>query len=201
MFLLHKPSEENLERFLKVKEVLAYSYPEVGSTSSIPPQGYSVDHNRIILGKGGMIFDRAVEALRCWHMFDTSVTTLYRHQTPIAVGETVIVVAKHLGFYSLNASRIVYLINAGEGDILRFGFAYGTLPGHAQHGEERFLVEWNLSSDDIWYDLYAFSRPQRVLTRLGYVYGRYLQKRFAQESKAAMLRAVRNEDQALVQTA
>src|SRR5271157_5564244 len=38
----------------------------------------------------------------------------------------------------------------------------------------------------------AFSRPQWLLTRLGYRYMRRLQKRFGRESAAAMVRAVNN---------
>ncbi len=53
----------------------------------------------------------------------------------------------------------------------RFGFAYGTLPGHVESGEERFLVEWDRGDDAVWYDILAFSRPNHVLTRLGYPVG------------------------------
>ena len=42
----------------------------------------------------------------------------------------------------MNAGRVVYLVDE-DGPVPRFGFAYGTLPGHAESGEERFLVEWD----------------------------------------------------------
>jgi hypothetical protein len=45
----------------------------------------------------------------------------------------------------------------------------------------------------VWYDILAFSRPQRLLTRLGYPYVRRVQKRFGRESAAAMLKAVAND--------
>jgi hypothetical protein len=41
----------------------------------------------------------------------------------------------------------------------------------------------------VWYDLYAFSRPGHFVARLGYPLGRRLQRRFARESKQAMLAA------------
>jgi uncharacterized protein (UPF0548 family) len=41
----------------------------------------------------------------------------------------------------------------------------------------------------VWYDLYAFSRPGNV-ARLGAPIARALQKRFARDSKAAMVRTV-----------
>ena len=80
-----------------------------------------------------------------------------------------------------------------EGPVTRFGFANGTLPGHAGVGEERFLVEWDRATGEVWYDILAFSRPQRFLARSGYRYMRWVQKRFGRESAAAMRRAVGHE--------
>jgi uncharacterized protein (UPF0548 family) len=50
-------------------------------------------------------------------------------------------------------------------------------------------VEWHEEDDAVWYNIVAFSRPQQLLTRLGYPLVRRLQKRFARDSAAAMLRA------------
>ena len=72
----------------------------------------------------------------------------------------------------------------------RFGFAYGTLPGHAERGEERFLVEWSHEDDSVFYDVLAFSRPNHLLAWLGYPFARILQRRFARDSKEAMKEAV-----------
>jgi len=78
-----------------------------------------------------------------------------------------------------------------EGTVKRFGFAYGTLAEHAESGEERFSIEWNRADDTVWYDIRAFSRPRQMLARLmGYPLSPSLQKRFAEGSKAAMLRSV-----------
>jgi uncharacterized protein (UPF0548 family) len=90
------------------------------------------------------------------------------------------------GLWSLNACRIVYVVKEQR----RFGFAYGTLPAHAESGEERFTVEWRQEDNSVWYDILAFSRPRELLSRLGCPFVRKLQKRFARESAVAMLRAV-----------
>jgi uncharacterized protein (UPF0548 family) len=103
----------------------------------------------------------------------------------------VVVFARLFGCWLLNACRIVYVVNE-EGPVTRYGFAYGTLPGHAESGEERFTVEWHEADDAVWYDILAFSRPHQVLARLGYPLTRRLQKRFARDSAAAMQRAVSN---------
>src|SRR5262249_59558205 len=78
----------------------------------------------------------------------------------------------------------------GTGPVQRLGFAYGTLPEHAESGEERFTVERHEQDDAVWYDILAFSRPQQLLARWGYLFARRLQKRFARGSAAAMQRAV-----------
>jgi uncharacterized protein (UPF0548 family) len=107
---------------------------------------------------------------------------------PIEVGATVAVLVSHLGFWSLNASRIVYVIGQ-DGIDKKFGFAYGTLAQHAERGEERFSVEFHSEDQSVWYDVYAFSKPN-LLARLAYPFARSLQKSFAADSKLAMQKAV-----------
>ena len=153
------------------------------------PGGYTIDHNRVQLGRGEVIWDRAVKAIRGWQMFNIPWMHLYSPAAPIQVGTNVAVLVHHFGFYSLNACRVVYVIQEDE-PLTRFGFTYGTLAEHAERGEERFTVEWNRAEDNVWYDILAFSRPQMMLARLGYPLSRSLQKRFAEDSKAAMVRAV-----------
>ena len=98
-------------------------------------------------------------------------------------------IARLLGLWWLNACRIVYVVDERV-PVRRFGFANGTLPAHSETGEERFLIEWDAASGAVCYDILAFSRPHEFLARLGYPYTRRVQKRLAQESAAAMVRAV-----------
>jgi uncharacterized protein (UPF0548 family) len=106
----------------------------------------------------------------------------------IQVGTDVAVLVRHFGFYSLNACRIAYVVDE-DGPLGRYGFGYGTLAEHGERGEERFTVERNRAEDEVWFDILAFSRPQKALAKLGYPLSRMLQKRFAAASKAAKLRA------------
>jgi len=121
-------------------------------------------------------------------MFNVPWVRIYWPSTPLETGADVAVSVSHFGFYSLNACRIVYVIDEDK-PIKRFGFAYGTLAEHAETGEERFSVEWNLAKDEVWYDIFAFSRPQKKLAKLGYPLSRMLQRRFAAASMAAMLQS------------
>jgi uncharacterized protein (UPF0548 family) len=189
LFRLTAPSEASILRFIWKQKDSTFSYPEVGASAAAVPAGYSVDHNRIQLGRGEAAWQEAKQAIRTWQMFNMPWVRLSWPNAPIQAGTNVGVSIRHFGFYSLNACRIVYVVDEG-GSVNRFGFAYGTLADHAERGEERFTVEWHRAEDTVWYDILAFSRPKSVLARLGYPLSRLLQKRFAEGSKAAMLEAV-----------
>jgi uncharacterized protein (UPF0548 family) len=168
---------------------LDLTYAAVGATAVIPPAGYVVDRTRIKLGEGAATFAAAKAALRRWEHFRLGWVEAWPPETPIQAGQVVAVVARLFGLWWLNACRIVYVVDE-PGPVQRFGFAYGTLPEHAESGEERFTVDWHEVDDAVWYDILAFSRPQQLLARLGYPLARRLQKRFARDSATAMQRAV-----------
>jgi uncharacterized protein (UPF0548 family) len=200
MFLLKEPSEAQIRHFISSQRGQSFSYAEVGASRHGDVErveGYTVDHNRIKLGVGQNTFTHAVAALRQWKHFDLGWVLIAPPDTTIEVGVTVAVLARPFAFWSLNACRIVYVIDedapamsADNGTtVKRFGFAYGTLRDHAERGEERFTIEWQ-DDDSIWYDILAFSRPN-LLAKLGYPLTRRLQKKFARDSLAAMVKAVR----------
>ncbi len=186
MFLLSRPTNDQIDSFLRGCEGDSFSYTEVGASKNELPQGYHIDHNRILLGYESDTWEHAKQAIRDWKMFEVDGIELCFPDTPIDAGRNVAPLAKHLGFYSLNACRIVYVIDEPN----RFGFAYGTLSEHAEKGEERFTVEFCPETQEVWYEVVAFSRPASLLVKLGYPYSRYRQKQFSSGSKAAMLRAV-----------
>ena len=190
LLLFSKPDDNAIRRFLAAQQGQVFSYAELASSrTGVPPSGYNVDHNRIRLGEGPAAFERAVEGIRRWEMFRMPWIQLCWHSASIEPGTTVAVLVSVPGAWSLNACRIVYGIDEARPQA-RFGFAYGTLPDHAEIGEERFTVEMNDADGSVWYDVLAFSRPGH-LARLAYPYTRALQKRFARDSLAAMKAFVR----------
>lgn len=191
MFSLRRPSAQQIRRFIDAQRTLDFTYHGVGSTAGTPPAGYVVDRTRAQLGSGEHVFRRAQAALAAWRHFELGWLHASLPHTPLETGQVVAVTA-HLGPVRwLNACRIVYLIDEST-PIRRFGFAYGTLPDHAESGEERFLLEWDPRDDSVWYDILAFSRPRHVLARLGYPAVRWMQKRFGRDSAAAMQAACRD---------
>jgi uncharacterized protein (UPF0548 family) len=185
VFLICQPTDVVIHAFLQAQAQLDFTYPDTGATAATAPASYIVDHTRIRIGTGEAVFLRAKISLEGWKQFDLGWLKASPNDTPIRSGEVVAVVARTFGLRSLNAARIVYVVNEPR----KFGFAYGTLPGHVEKGEERFLVE-RTDDDSVWYDILAFSRPSHLFTKIGYPLVRRLQKRFGRESAAAMVRAV-----------
>ncbi len=186
MFMIHRPSRTVIDGFIVEQRSHKFSYPDVGATRGTLPGGYTVDHNRVRLGHGDQVFRQAVASLRLWQMFKLGWVELFQPGTQIEAGATVAVLVHHFGFWSLNACRIVYVIDEER----RFGFAYGTLQDHAEEGEERFSLQWVAEDDSVVYDILAFSKPRMWPARLARPLSRVLQKRFARDSMAAMQRAI-----------
>ncbi len=191
MITLRKPSAATVQRFLDQQVAAPFSYQGVGSSAGQTPQGYIVDHTRVLLGHGEAVYQAACAGVRGWQQFNLGWVLPGDFITPIQSGQTVAVMGHAVGLWWLNACRIVYVIDE-TGPIARFGFAYGTLPSHAERGEERFQIEWHRHDDGVWYDILAFSRPNLLVARLGYPLVRRQQKRFARDSAAAMQRVVQN---------
>jgi uncharacterized protein (UPF0548 family) len=189
MFRLFKPTDAELHRFIEEQRKFPFTYTAVGATLETSgvaiPSGYNVDRTRIRLGAGDADFAAAKQAIRAWKHFDMGWVGIWPAGIPIEKGSIAVVLTHSLGLWSAHTARIVYTLDEPR----RFGFAYGTLPGHAEQGEERFLVE-QLDDGSVWYDVIAFSRPRHILAKLSYPMVRRLQKRFGRDTAAAMLRAV-----------
>jgi uncharacterized protein (UPF0548 family) len=189
MVSLLKPSEELLRQLVAEQAMLPFSYSAVGATAKTPPAGYVVDRTRIELGEGQTAFDSAKAALQRWQQFQLGWVQPWSPETPLEPGQVVAIMGWAVGLWWLNACRIVYTLDE-SGPVTKYGFAYGTLPGHIESGEERFLIEWDLYTDKVSYDILAFSRPNHFLVRLGYWLVRSRQKQFSRDSAVSMYRAV-----------
>jgi len=94
-----------------------------------------------------------------------------------------------MGLWTLNLSRITQTIDTET----HFGFVYSTTQMHVEQGDERFLVERDPATGDVWYELEAVSRPRHPLARLAYPVTRAFQRRFARDSHRRMRKATKTE--------
>ncbi len=189
MFFAREPSDATVRQFLESQRAQPFSYADVGASFKTPPPGFFIDHNRVQLGHGVAVYNAAVNALRHWRQFDLGWVSVANDDEAIDVGGIVAVKARAFGAWSLNACRIVYVINE-EAPIKKFGFGYGTLPDHIECGEEQFTIEWYTQDDAVCYDILAFSKPHHLLTWVGLPFARMFQKRFARESMQRMRKEV-----------
>jgi len=191
MFTLFEPSDARIEVFLAHQKDLPFSYNEVGASQISIPSGYPVNHRRIQLGSGADAFARARDAIQSWTMYKLAWTRLYPKAAPVAAREVVCVVVNHGFCWSLNPCRIIY-VSEENGVVEKFGFAFGTLPGHSEEGEERFTVEWRHADDSVWFELLSFARPHHILAKIGFPFVGLFQRKFAADSGRVMLEAVEN---------
>lgn len=175
VWFLQKPSEARLEALVEGLATTPFSYSAVGATAEVLPTTYWTDRAAVDLGTGHGVFARAKAVLADLSMFDNGVTELYPRTPRVKPGQVVLVQLRVLGLWSVNPCRVVYVVDTPE----QFGFAYGTLPGHAEQGEEVFLVRRN-SGGRVWFETNAFSRPQEWLVKLGNPYAKKLQQRVKQ---------------------
>lgn len=187
MFLISRPSDAFIERFLQASIALPLTYAPVGLAEQRAP-GYDRDEMAAVIGHGLRDFDRARSALARWAHFDIGWVEVFPRGAATETGTCVAVLIRHLGFWSLNGARVVY---QHEQTHTRFRFAYGTLPNHAEKGEESFEVELDAASGEVTYRLRAVSRPRAALARIGYPIARALQARFRRDSRRALMRRVR----------
>src|ERR1700722_11832293 len=118
---------------LAALEELPLTYPEVGATAAGElPTGYGHLHVEKQIGTGQQRFERAAEAVMRWGM-QRGAGLRGNASSDVAAVDTVVLV--RMGFLPAPC-RVVYVID--EPDIR--GFAYGTLEGHPESGEERFVV-------------------------------------------------------------
>jgi len=188
MFLIRRPSQREIEKFLNQSRDLPLSYDPVGIARQTP-LGFNADLASTVIGHGREAFERAKIALAHWRHYEMGWVELFPHRASIEPGSVVAVLVRHLGFWSLNGCRVVY----GIGDRQTgssFGFAYGTLNNHAELGEEIFEVRLGPESEEVTYIIQAVSKPHAALARIGYPIARHFQERFRQDSTSALRRAI-----------
>lgn len=189
MFLIRRPSPEDIDRFLRESEVLPLSYSPTGIVKANSVRD-DLDEASVVIGRGQAAFERARAALIAWKQFGIGWVETFPPAAPVVPGTVVAVLIRHLGFWSLNGCRVLYSVGSLN-DVARFGFAYGTLTNHAESGEELFEVFIDPQTDEVNYRIRAISWPQAALARVGQPIVRVLQKRFREDSAVAMKHATR----------
>ena len=114
------------------------TYDHVGST--LDPDRWDaaeVRSRHLDVGRGLADFEAAREALQTWVPQLGIGASVEPPHEPVVEGATVLVVLRKGPAHVVVPDRVVQVIDEPR----RFAFAYGTLPGHPERGEESFTVE------------------------------------------------------------
>lgn len=140
------------------------SYPDPGITDAVPaPAGYRTLQVRERVGEGTAVFEALAAGIMAWKLHEGAGLRV-RADTPKVQLASRVRLGFGLGPVRIEAPcRVVRLI---ESDTRR-GFAYGTLAGHPETGEESFAAV--LEADgSVYLELKAVSRPSAGLYSLGF---------------------------------
>jgi uncharacterized protein (UPF0548 family) len=144
-----------------------FTYPEVGATAGELPAGYHHVHASAVIGHGLSDLEAAAATLLTWDMHRRAGIRIL--SAPPRAEAGVEVELRWLG--RRIPCRVVDVVDEPH----RRGFAYGTLPGHPERGEEGFLVSLDEGTGDVTASITAFSRPGALTTRLAGPIGRWIQ--------------------------
>jgi len=157
------------------------TYDEVGATAGDMPPGYHHVRARRVIGRGPDDFAAAADALLAGEAQRRAGARVEVSETPMRQGSHV---TMRLGLGILSV-RIPCLVVWAERTETTAGFAYGTLPGHPERGEERFTLTL-MPSGEVVFAIAAFSSPGRWFTRLGAPVGRRVQSWMTQRYLRAL---------------
>lgn len=152
----------------------ALTYEEVGATRGELPARYRHGRHRIDLGDESETFEHACEGLRRWEPHRFAGATIVPERPPLIEGQSVVVAVRFGAVTMVAPTRIVYVTEERD----RFGFAYGTLAGHPESGEESFHVVREHGA--VRFEVAVFWRPSALLARLGGPVSKLAQARVTQ---------------------
>jgi uncharacterized protein (UPF0548 family) len=137
-----------------------FTYEPIGKTACGQPDRYAwLDRSATLQRRD---FEAAATDLFTWRLHERAGLRVQASESPLR-SDTVVLMRLGIGPASIRMPcRVVYVVNDPQ---LR-GFAYGTLPGHPEAGEERFTLEQH-GDGTVRVTITAFSRPASRLARLG----------------------------------
>ena len=152
---------------------MPFTYDAIGRTAGVFPPGFAALH-RVRVLPAAVDFETAAARLMTWQMHAGAGLHVAVSTATVEEGSLVVL---RVGLSAVHLSapcRVVFVVDGPS----RRGFAYGTLPGHPESGEERFVLQ-RRADGRIELAIDAFSRPDTTLTKLGAPVARWVQSRIA----------------------
>lgn len=158
------PSRADLERIVAdLSGAELTDYAVVSTLRADPlPRGTHHQHHAATVGSGRAAFEQACDGLRAWICQRGVGFDVVPSGPPLEPGTNLLLVGGPGPFKLLVPCRVVETLEEDR----RFGFAYGTLAGHPESGEESFVVTYG-EDDVVRFDVTATSKPADLITRVG----------------------------------
>jgi uncharacterized protein (UPF0548 family) len=159
---LRQPSDAVLTEALLTFSRLEPTYPDLGASlgETLPP-GYHHGRSSIALGRGDEVWAAARAALDQWRAHTGAGVGVHPADAPLAAGGTVALSVRIGPVVDVFGCRIVQVVDEAD----RYGFAYGTLPGHPERGEESFVLDRN-EPGSVTFTVTVFAQGAQLVTRL-----------------------------------
>jgi uncharacterized protein (UPF0548 family) len=117
-------------------------------------------------------FSHAARALLTWQVQARAGVAVAASSAAVEPDSVVILRVGRRPLSVAAPCRVVYVIDEAD----RQGFAYGTLPGHPESGEESFLIE-RRQDGSVEFTVAAFSRPASRIAKVGGPITTFVQRR------------------------
>jgi uncharacterized protein (UPF0548 family) len=190
VFRLFRPSEDEKLSLLATALETPVSSPHLVTLADgalgTPPKGFVHDLSRTDVGRGLQAFEAAREGFRRWQQFDLGWVQVLNPSAEITPGQLIGVEVHSACLWSVSLNRLVETVDSPS----RFSFMYATTALHVEQGQERFVIEFDPSTEAVSYLIEAVSRPRHPLARLAYPFSRAMQRRFARDSHARIRRCI-----------
>ena len=148
------------------------------------PSGYDRATERVSLGHGEAVWAFAKTLVDDWTVYPQTDWVGLSEYPEIRPGAQVMVLVRMLGTWWTSPCRVVYTVDEPN----RYGFAYGTLPGHVECGEELFVMTRDPATGEVHYEIRVMARAAHPLAKalppvVGFMQRRFRAAAFAQVSE------------------
>ncbi len=171
MLHLGRRTTDELESLHRSAAAADLTYSHVGSSLRTDPRpGGQLRRSTGHLGSGEPAFRTGCDRLHRWAPHAAFGARIHPPEAPVDVGTTVLVILSWGPIEVVAPNRIVAVVDSPG----MFGFAYGTLPGHPECGEESFVVRMD-DAGAVSASVTIDAVPGTLLTRLAGPLGRAVQ--------------------------
>ncbi len=169
MWSLRRPRDAQLASILAGVAARDVTYSEIGmSRPGGNTQGFHLEDHRAEIA---IDFATARERLAAFATHALPYMFVYPRDARVVLRRDVVVCARIAGAWSINPCRVVIVEDTPD----RFAYAYGTLPGHAESGEEWFSVEQ--VGDRVVAETRAYAKMADIFARLAMPIARRVQRK------------------------